>query len=93
MRFEWDTRKAELNKKNHGVDFEEAKSVFADENGRLLYDSKHSEHEDRFILLGLSALMRLLVVVHVERREDVFRIISARKATKSEAAQYRRFKK
>ena len=71
--------------------FEEAKSVFYDEDARLINDPDHSEEEDRFILLGLSISLRLLVVCHCYREnESVIRIISARKATKSEARNYPR---
>lgn len=88
IRFEWDPAKARSNQKKHGVSFEEAKSVFWDEQAKLIEDPDHSEAEDRFILLGLSASLRLLVVVHVFRRGDNIRIISARKATRNEARDY-----
>jgi uncharacterized DUF497 family protein len=87
--FEWDEKKDALNKKNHGVSFTEAQTVFADENGLLLDDPDHSHDEDRFVLLGLSSNLRLLVVPHTYRKNDaVIRIISARKATRSEQQQY-----
>lgn len=86
--FEWDPAKARANLKKHGVSFEEAKSVFWDEQARLIEDPDHSEAEDRFILLGLSASLRLLVVVHVFRKESTIRVISARKATRTEARDY-----
>ena len=89
LRFEWDPRKDRLNRKKHGVSFLEAESVFVDERGLFMADPEHSENEDRFVLLGLCASIRLLVVVHVFRDEDnVIRIISARKATPSESRQY-----
>ena len=87
--FEWDKRKASENKRKHGVSFEEAKSAFLDENARVIPDPEHSDQEDRFVLLGLSLRLRLLVVVHCYRRgEDLIRIISARKADPSERKQY-----
>ena len=89
LRFEWDPRKSASNAKKHRVRFEEARSVFADANGLLIDDPDHSDEEDRFILLGLSYGLRLLVVCHV-LQSDVIRIISARKATPRETASYRR---
>jgi uncharacterized protein len=87
--FEWDDAKAAINSKKHGVTFEEAKSVFTDERGKLISDPDHSDGEDRFVLLGMSALLRTLVVVHCYRADDhVIRIISARKASKPEAKFY-----
>ncbi len=89
IRFEWDKKKDALNKKNHGVSFTEAQTVFADEKGLLLDDPDHSHNEDRFVLLGLSSNLRLLVVPHTYRKNaTVIRIISARKATRSEQQQY-----
>lgn len=82
IQFEWDSEKASANAKKHGVTFEEARSVFADERARLIDDPGHSADEDRFILLGLSAARGLLVVCHCYREPNgVIRIISARKAT------------
>jgi uncharacterized protein len=87
--FEWDNAKADINSKKHGVTFEEAKSVFTDEHGKLISDPDHSDGEDRFVLLGVSAMLRTLVVVHCYRADDrVIRIISARKASKPEAKFY-----
>lgn len=80
------------NIEKHGISFEEAQTVFSDDFARLIFDSKNSNNEDRYILLGLSETMRLLTVVHVEVVDDLIRIISARKATKTETTQYRRFK-
>ena len=89
VRFAWDDAKAQENARKHGVSFEEAASVFADENARLKHDPDHSQEEDRFILLGFSAKLRLLLVCHAYRENDeVIRIISARKATPNERKQY-----
>lgn len=89
IQFEWDDTKSLLNKKKHGVSFEEASSAFSDENGILINDPDHSDDEDRFILLGLSMQLRLLVVCHCYRKDDdVIRIISARKAESHEAKSY-----
>lgn len=91
LRFEWDPEKDKQNQRKHGVAFEEAESAFADEHGLFMSDPEHSEDEDRFILLGLSSALRTLVVCHCYReREDVVRIISARKANRSERSQYTR---
>ena len=80
IRFEWDSRKAKSNEKKHGVSFAEASGAFYDESGLVIDDPQHSSDEDRFILLGLTARLRLVVVVHCFRdEEDVIRIISARK--------------
>jgi uncharacterized protein len=90
IRFDWDPVKADANRRKHGVSFEEASSVFADENGRLKHDPDHSQLEDRFILLGISDVPRLLVVCHAYRQsERTIRIISARPATPKERRQYR----
>ena len=89
MRFEWDEKKHALNRRKHGVSFNEGQTIFADENGLLLDDPDHSHDEDRLILLGLSSGLRLLVVSHTYRKDDaIIRIISARKATRSEQEQY-----
>ena len=91
LRFEWDPAKADQNFRKHGISFEEAKSVFFDESAVEFYDDEHSEWEDRFLLLGLSSRLHLLLVCHCHReREAVIRIISARKATNNEARHYRR---
>ena len=89
LRFEWDARKATANLKKHGISFEEAKSVFFDERAKLIDDPDHSEDEDRFILLGLSHSLRIVVVCHCYRDESVIRIISARKATVRELKEYK----
>ncbi|MCA9758072.1 MAG: BrnT family toxin [Candidatus Eisenbacteria bacterium] len=89
IRFEWDPRKARQNERKHGVGFAEAETVFVDEKALFMADPEHSEDEDRFVLLGLSAFLRILLVCHCYRESDeVVRIISARKATRSERAQY-----
>lgn len=89
LQFEWDARKATANAKKHGISFEEARSVFFDERARLIDDPDHSEDEARFILLGLSSSLRLILVCHCYRSDDnVIRIISARKATAGESKSY-----
>jgi uncharacterized DUF497 family protein len=88
IRFEWDPRKAGSNARKHGVSFEEAESVFFDEQALLLEDPQPIDEEARFVLLGLSAALRVLLVVHALRGEDVIRIISARKATRLETQEY-----
>ena len=89
--FTWDPAKARANIRKHGVSFIEAQSVFFDDQARLLDDPDHSAAEDRFILLGLSAAIRVLVVVHAFREaQGAIRIISARKATPTERKRYER---
>jgi uncharacterized DUF497 family protein len=89
VRFEWDPAKARENARKHGVAFEEAETVFSDDQAILLPDPDHSTDEDHFVLLGMSSTLRVLTVVHCYREEDeVIRLISARKATRSERAQY-----
>jgi uncharacterized protein len=88
--FEWDEHKAALNLKKHGVSFGEAQTAFFDDFADQYFDESHSYQEDRFILLGLSSSSRLLVVCHYEQVSDkLVRIISARKATKTESRSYR----
>ena len=88
IHYEWDPRKARENRRKHGVSFEEAETVFLDEHG-LLLDDDESKGEERFLLLGMSAVMRMLVVCHCERvAGSVLRIISARRANKAEQAEY-----
>jgi uncharacterized DUF497 family protein len=88
--FSWDEAKAKSNFIKHKISFEEAKSVFDDDNARLIYDPDHSEDEDRFILLGLSCKLKVLTVVHCyKENESNIRIISARKSTKNEEKQYK----
>ena len=89
----WDARKSEVDKKKHGVSFDEAKTVFYDENAIRYYDPDHSDDEDRFLMVGVSQKLRILIVCHCFREEDsVIRIISARKATKGEEDNYWRKK-
>jgi hypothetical protein len=91
LRFEWDGRKGSLNRRKHGVSFDEARTVFFDEQALLIDDPDHSEREERFVLLGLSHNLRILAVCHCyRRREEVIRIISARKANRAEREQYAR---
>jgi uncharacterized DUF497 family protein len=90
--FSWDERKNRENLRKHGLSFEEASTAFSDENARLKHDPDHSQDEDRFILLGFSAKLRLIVVSHVYRQDgQKIRIVSARKATRNERKQYRQF--
>ena len=89
LKFEWDPKKAAANLRKHGVSFNDAQTVFADENAKLIDDPDHSDEEDRFVLLGLSSSLRLLVVCHCYRSEgNVVRIISARKAEGHERNSY-----
>ena len=89
LRFEWHSTKSAVNAKKHGISFDEAKSVFSDENAKLISDPDHSDDEDRFLLLGISVRLRTLVVCHCYRGDDnIIRIISARKATASESKKY-----
>lgn len=89
IRFEWDENKNSINKEKHHIAFEEAKTVFYDEEALVIDDPEHSEEEERFIILGFSKNANLLVVCHCCRESDtVIRIISARKATTNESRQY-----
>ena len=89
LSFEWDEKKSTSNLKKHGVSFEEAITVFSDDFGRLIPDpDPDSQGEERFILMGMSSQTRILTICHCERSSDVIRIISARKADKSERKQY-----
>ena len=89
LHFTWDAAKARANVAKHGVSFEEAETAFSDENAVVVRDPEHSTAEDRFILIGLSVALRVLVVVHCEPDEGgVIRLISARRATRSERSQY-----
>jgi uncharacterized protein len=89
MRFEWDETKNRENRRRHAVSFEEAQTVFLDENAVRFYDPDHSTDEDRFLMLGISSRLRVLIVCHCYRASDtVIRIISARKADKQEEADY-----
>ncbi len=89
IRFEWDKKKSRENKRRHGVSFEEAQTVFLDENAIRYYDPDHSHDEDCYIMLGMSYALRVLVVCHCYHVNDtVIRIISARKANAKEATVY-----
>lgn len=88
MIFDWDDTKAESNKKKHGVSFAEAATAFSDPNAIELFDHKNADKEDRWILVGLSVKSQVLLVVFVERDEELIRIVSARKAVKDEIDQY-----
>lgn len=89
FRFEWDENKNSINKIKHKISFEEAKTVFEDIEALVIDDPDHSQEEERFIILGFSSRANLLVVCHCYRQSDtVIRIISARKATKTESKQY-----
>lgn len=89
MNFEWDENKNQINQRKHGISFEEAMSVFYDEAALVRDDPDHSQDEERFVILGLSKAANLLVVCHCYRAsETVIRIISARKATKTESKYY-----
>ncbi|MCX5779038.1 MAG: BrnT family toxin [Elusimicrobia bacterium] len=91
LSFTWDPRKAATNITKHGISFDEATTVFYDPTALIISDPDHSKEEDRFVLLGASLKMNVLVVCHCYREDDsVIRIISARKATKLEKNQYRR---
>ena len=89
LEFEWDPKKAAANLKKHGVSFEEARTVFLDEQAKLIDDPDHSSDEDRFVLLGISGILRVLLVCHCYRQQgQTIRIISARKASPGETRQY-----
>ena len=92
MIFEWNEIKNRKNLKKHGVSFDEARTVFLDELGRLIPDPDHSEGEERFVLMGISSMSNLLLVCHCERELNVIRVISARKANKPERMQYEGYK-
>ncbi len=89
LRFEWDARKAAANRAKRGVSFEEAATVFADPDARIFDDPDHAADEPRFLIVGLSAATRMLLVVHLERGERI-RLISARVATRRERARMQR---
>lgn len=89
LRVGWDEAKNRSNRRKHGVSFEEARTAFLDENARVIPDPDHSDDENRFVLLGLSISLRVLLVCHCYRKEDeVIRIVSARKADRNEIKQY-----
>ena len=90
IKFQWDKSKNERNIEKHGISFEEAQSVFYDDNALEFYDENHSKEEDRFLLLGRSFNFRILLVCHcVREKGTIIRLISARKATKNEQKYYR----
>lgn len=90
IKFEWDAKKASANEKKHGISFDEARTVFFDENAKLIDDPDHSDDEERFVLLGLSSSLKIMLVCHCYREEgNVIRINSARKASPHESKQYR----
>ena len=86
-RFEWHAPKAAANRAKHKVTFEEATTVFGDPLGRIANDPRHSQEEERFVLLGKSSRRRLIVVLFTERGEALH-LISARKATRREQREY-----
>lgn len=89
IQFEWDEAKSREKNKKHSVSFEEAQTVFLDENAIRFFDPDHSDDEDRFLMLGISFQLRVLIVCHCFRVEDaIIRIISARKANRQEEATY-----
>ncbi len=94
IKFEWDNNKAQTNIEKHGITFQEASTVFLDENAVLFDDPEHSMVEERFMLLGMSSQAKMLIVCHCYRSaDDIIRIISARKATKMETQQYNEINK
>jgi uncharacterized DUF497 family protein len=89
LRFEWDEKKNQENLRKHGVSFEEARTVFFDQQAVQFYDDEHAELEDRFLVLGVSAKLRVLLVCHgLRSKGGIIRIISARKATRTEQRHY-----
>lgn len=88
MKFTWDPQKASSNLRKHGVSFDEAVTVFKDQLAYIFDDLEHSEREHREIIIGTSALRRMLLVCFVERQEDFVRLISARRATRNEINDY-----
>ena len=92
LKFEWDENKNRLNKIKHGISFQEAQTVFDDENAIVIFDDLHSIEEERFIIIGIDMLYRELTVCHCYRGKDneIIRIITARKATRGEIYLYRR---
>jgi uncharacterized DUF497 family protein len=90
LQFEWDEKKANINRRKHGITFEEATTAFADELSITIDDPLHSEDENRLILIGKSKQFKTLIVIHVKKRESI-RIISARKATKHEQKFYEEY--
>ena len=87
LTFEWDPQKASENERKHGVSFEEASTCFHDPESLTIHDPEHSDTEDRYVLLGMSARGKLLVVVHTDRGDNI-RLISARPANRRETVKY-----
>ena len=87
INFEWDPKKAKINEKKHGISFKEAATVFSDPLSDTFYDPDHSDYEDRYLIIGTSEIGNVLVVAFIERN-DIIRIISARKVTKQERKYY-----
>jgi len=90
--FDWDPNKARTNRKNHGIAFEQASTIFLDPRMISIFDTEHSEHEDRWVTIGIDKNGILLVVVHTFQQLAAdscrIRVISARKATRKELKQY-----
>jgi len=92
INFEKKKKKNQINKVKHGIDFEEAVTVFYDDNAIMFDDPEHSMEEDRFLILGISKHENLCIVSHCYRDNDnIIRIISARKATKNETKTYKKY--
>ena len=92
INFEWDENKNQINQRKHGIDFEEAKTIFYDDNAIFFDAPEHSMEEERFLILGISKYENLCIASHCYRSDDnIIRIISARKATKNEAKIYNRY--
>jgi uncharacterized protein len=87
LKFEWDSRKAQINKRKHGITFEQASTIFGNPLSLTIPDPAHSIGEDRFVTIGMSVNGKLIVAVHVDY-DDIIRIISARNATRNEKRQY-----
>ncbi len=89
IKFEWDENKNQINQRKHGISFEEAKTVFYDENAILFDDPEHSEDEERFLIIGITNQTKICIVSHCYRdNENKIRLISARKATTAERKVY-----
>ncbi|HYO78633.1 MAG TPA: BrnT family toxin [Thermoanaerobaculia bacterium] len=90
--FEWDLNKARENVRKHGISFEEAASVFADDDAMIEDDIEHSDEEDRFIIVGMSAHERVLLAVYTIRDKQSVRIINSRHPTRHEKRAYEEHK-
>ena len=88
MQFEWDDEKNKTNIRKHGIDFDTAALVFADENRLEIFDEIHSGNEDRYITIGMINEVAYIVMVVYTERENIIRLISARRATKQERSMY-----